>query len=80
MEIRSGAGTFEFTPRSIEVHDGSLVIHGTVDEWDARTVVGADELRGLLALTLKSGAPRLLVAEQWRRWTATARGRRESDA
>lgn len=80
MEIRSGAGTFEFTPQSMEVKQDSLIIHGTVDEWDARTIVGAGELSGLLGLTLRSGALQLLVADQWRRWTTRPRGRQNHGA
>jgi hypothetical protein len=53
MEVRSGAGSFHVTFDRMAIEDGSIVVFGTVDEWDSRTIVSAGEALGVMRLVLR---------------------------
>lgn len=57
MEVRSGAGSFHVTFERVAIEDGQIVIFGTVDDWDSRTLVPAGEALDVMRLVLR---PRVL--------------------
>jgi hypothetical protein len=57
VEVRSGAGSFYVTFERVAIEGGQIVIFGTVDEWDSRTCVSAEEALDVMRLVLR---PRVL--------------------
>ena len=53
MEVRSGAGSFHVTFERMAVEDGRIVVFGTVDEWDSRTMVTFGEALEVMRLVLR---------------------------
>jgi hypothetical protein len=52
MRVRSGAGSFYINIDRVSTDEGDVVLLGTVDEWDARTLMTPGEFvrLGLLSL------------------------------
>lgn len=53
MEVRSGAGSFHVTFERMAIEDGTIVVFGTVDEWDSRTIVSVGEALRVMRLVLR---------------------------
>lgn len=62
MEVRSGAGSFHVTMERASVEGTTIVLFGTVDEWDSRTLVTPEEAWRTLRVVLKWPVIRLLMA------------------
>ena len=66
IEIRSGAGTFEFVVGSLNIEDERIVIRGSIDEWDARAILEPSGFRKLLILGLQMPVLRVIGLEFFR--------------
>lgn len=62
MEVRSGAGSFHVTMERVSVDGATIVLFGTVDEWDSRTLVTPEEAWRTLRVVLKWPVIKLLIA------------------
>jgi hypothetical protein len=61
LEVRSGAGSFHVSMERVEIDHGNIVLFGTVDEWDSRTIVSPDEAVSVFRLVLRWPVVRLLA-------------------
>lgn len=62
MDVRSGAGSFHVTMERLAIDDGRIVLLGTVDEWDSRTIITPTEAWRVLRIVLRWSVIRLLVS------------------
>ncbi len=61
MKVRSGAGSFYIVIDRLAIDDGEIVLLGTVDEWDARTIMTPGEFARLALLSLHPSVLFLLL-------------------
>lgn len=61
MEVRSGAGTFHVEIGGVRVENRRILLLGTVDDWDSRTIVEPAEALHILRLVLRPKVLSLLV-------------------
>jgi hypothetical protein len=62
LEVRSGAGSFHVTMERVAVDGETIVLHGTVDEWDSRTILTPAEAWRTLRVVLRWPVIRLLLS------------------
>lgn len=61
MRIESGAGVFDVRIDGASPRPGGLDLRGTVDEWDCKTIVDADEMARVFLMCIRPGTLNVLI-------------------